>query len=150
MMKTMNVVYFVFTIIMLIHGTQRCKETKTVSALMKNIFRYYSKNTKCKHIIPYNQTPRNPIQQVLEEIYSINICDENIGEYIPVMTQIFNKIDEKLKIMTYFSTKNYETDIKTIMNDAEICYNNVVNPIVVFLSFFGFCKIINLLHKKKG
>jgi len=164
-----------FILIAFIHGTQRCAETKTMQSLMNNSQRYFSRDTKCKHTeLPYFSTYFNyflkntklisqfekkiidPQKYLIEEIYSITICDEynHLGkddiqyckdksdsiyctfvQNTPVsILDTVKTIDQYLKPATYFSTKNYETDIKTILNDIDTCRNNMLTPVFWALS----------------
>ena len=115
---------------------------------------YLLQNTKIfskieKHIV-------DPQKYALEEIYSITLCDEynHVGKddalyckdkddsiYCSLVqntptsiVSTIKTIDAYLKPATYFSTKNYETDIKTILNDVDICTNNMITPIFWALS----------------
>jgi hypothetical protein len=154
-----SLAWYGFILITLIHGTQRCGETKTVANLTNNVSRYYLPGTKCEHVklqylTKYLYTFLRTIKfdYVIEEIYSISICDEyqHVGQndelfcsnkdtayckFIKTMpfsnnvVSRVNQLNKMMKTITYISASNYNTDVNAIANDAMICYNNVLSPI---------------------
>jgi hypothetical protein len=141
-------IFFVFSIyyftFLLYKGIIRCTNTVTFNIIWSNKYLFYFKFKKCYLKFTEENKLSNNIIWIFTKkcnYFSFFNCifienNENIDKNTIWFNRYFDNYKKTIhsffaiiNLTTYFYTNNPKTDIITIFNDIEICYNNVCYPL---------------------
>jgi hypothetical protein len=153
-----------FLAVLLFNGIPKCQRTFTFQFYQKNTLNYLGgfggvKKTQCKYTeMPYftpflqNIFTKKMEYSIVNTIYSIYLCDDyqHLGHEIYcskntcILSKYFQEINHRfsqtsvkyIELFAYIYANNLQTDVQTIKNDVEICYNNVIFPLI-WIPFLG-------------
>ena len=141
LIKIKNYLIFCYIIFLLFHGTNRCLKTRTFSALYDYFYFYLTKEIvyiKEKQKISFIENKKNIFHtQNINVIKKVCIWCRTFKITIINFYNILKTMYTYNIIFSYFYTNNLKTDIITIRNDIEICYNNLFIPL-----FWGILFVI--------